>query len=157
PLTSCTLSRAARSTTASGRPNGGSWATWAVSVSGANQNRSPDRIEILRSCCCLCMIVSSTNLHHVIQERIRHFQKLVWHAVRHHDHITFGNLTRLPVADAGTPEFVGCCSFGVDGFSAGNKLRRSFQHVNYVLIFCMYLRLARFFSAAGVYDILATI
>src|SRR5207244_9350610 len=66
-------------------------------------------------------------------------------------------LSRLPVADAGAPQFVGSGSFGVDGFSAGNKLRRSLQHVNYVRIFCMYLRLARFFAAAGMDHIVATI
>ncbi len=61
------------------------------------------------------------NLHNVVEERIGNFQKLVRHTVGHDDHVAFGDLTSLPVADAASSQFIGCRGLGIDSLAPGDK------------------------------------
>src|SRR6266566_3681797 len=139
--------------TASGRPKGGSWTTWASALNTASASR-PQKLTICHS---FFMSDSLPNLDHVIKERVGHFQKLVRHTVRHNDDVAFGDLARLPVADARSPQFVRRGLFGIHGFTAGDERRRSLHHVDHVNVFGVNLGLAGLFAAAGVDHVVPSI
>src|ERR1700756_190363 len=88
PFTSRTPSWEARSMTASGRPTGGSWIVCAPALTRDKERNNPSAVKVLRMCRSLLIFMPRlANLHHVVKERIRNFQELVWHPAGHNDHV----------------------------------------------------------------------
>src|SRR6516165_9594451 len=91
-----------------------------------------------------------SNLHHVIQERIRDFEKLVRDTMRHDDDVSLCDFPTLTALDTAAAQFVRSNVLCFDGFAARDESCRTLKYVDHIGVFRMDFRLAGLFSAAGV-------
>src|SRR5882757_9738178 len=97
------------------------------------------------------------NLDHVVKERIRNFQKLVWHTGGDNDHVALDDLPRLPVANADASQLIRRRGFRVYRLAPGDESRGALQHVDDVCISGVDLRLSGLLTAAGMHHVIPAI
>src|SRR5438477_13201196 len=111
--------------------------------------RAPHPLPQLKRESGLSFASPSPDFDHVVSKRSRNLFEPVRHAIRHDDHVAFGDLSRISTLNGAAPNLIRSDVLGFHRIPAGHERCLAAAYLNVVLVFVMDLSHARFYAASG--------